>query len=140
MAIDVHASNNEETAALCPANACVPFTADITVEQTWQDALVLTQKHFGAPPSIIVNCAGVVHLGQDPHNVPEDDFDLVFKVNIKPLYLSTKVIVPFWIQNQIEGHFINIGSISQARPRPSTVWYASSKGAVTTVCKYIFQT
>lgn len=82
---------------------------------------------------MIVNCAGVVHRGQDAHLVPEEDFDRVFNINVKPLYLSTKVIVPFWIEKNIPGHFINIGSISQSRPRPSTVWYASSKGAVTVV-------
>ena len=57
----------------------------------------------------------------------------MFKVNVKPLYLSTKVIVPYWKENKIEGHFINMSSISQPRPRPFLVWYAASKGAVTVV-------
>ncbi|KIW98232.1 uncharacterized protein Z519_01816 [Cladophialophora bantiana CBS 173.52] len=135
LGIDLIASNNEETASLCPNGTFFQLTADVAAEETWQNVLRLSNEHFGHAPTVIVNCAGVVHLGQEPHLVSECEFDNVFKVNVKPLYLSTKVIVPFWIENKIEGHFINIGSISQARPRPTTVWYAGSKGAVTAVTR-----
>lgn len=134
LGIDLSDGNNEETKTLCPKDTFVPLNADITLAKTWETTLLLGEQHFGSEPSIIVNCAGVVHLGAEPHEVTEDMFDLVFKVNVKPIYLAVKVIIPRWIETGTHGSFINIGSISQARPRPTTTWYAASKGAVTAVC------
>lgn len=49
------------------------------------------------------------------------------RVNVKPIYLSTKVIVPYWKEKGAGGLFINMSSISEPRPRPFVVWYAASK-------------
>jgi len=56
------------------------------------------------------------------------------KINVSPLYHSAKVIQPFFAQ-QHHGVFVNISSISAARPRPHLVWYAGSKGAVSAITK-----
>jgi len=52
--------------------------------------------------------------------------DTLARVNVKPIYLSTKVIVPYWKEKKIQGSFINLSSISEPRPRPFVVWYAAS--------------
>ena len=109
------------------------MTGDVTSEKTWHDALQASQECFSAIPDTIINCAGFVYLGQSPHTVPSEDFDRLWQVNVKPLYLGVKIIVPHWVNNHISGHFITIGSISSQRPRPSTVWYGASKGALDTV-------
>lgn len=49
------------------------------------------------------------------------------RVNVKPIYLSTKVIVPYWKAKGSEGLFLNMSSVSEPRPRPYVVWYAASK-------------
>ncbi len=110
-----------------------PFTADITLESSWRDILQTALSKFNNRLDVVVNCAGVVHYAAPSHEVAEEQFDLVFKVNVKPLYLSTKVIVPWWKENKMPGLFINLSSISEPRPRPNLVWYAASKGAVTVV-------
>lgn len=48
-------------------------------------------------------------------------------MNVKPIYLSTKVIVPYWKEKGEGGLFINMSSISEPRPRPFVVWYAASE-------------
>ena len=53
--------------------------------------------------------------------------DVAIRVNVKPIYLSTKVIVPYWKEKKAQGSFINMSSISEPRPRPFVVWYAASK-------------
>ncbi len=132
LAVDVNGDTVKETADAAPRGSCVAHRADITSEQSWRGILEAAVSNFDRFDTV-VNCAGVVHNAAPSHTVPEEQFDLMFKVNVKPLYLSTKVIVPYWKENKIEGHFINMSSISQPRPRPFLVWYAASKGAVTVV-------
>jgi len=42
---------------------------------------------------------GGVHNAVPSHEVPEEEINKMFAVNVKPLYLSTKVIVPYWKEN-----------------------------------------
>jgi NAD(P)-dependent dehydrogenase (short-subunit alcohol dehydrogenase family) len=124
--------NEESTPAKLPGRYHL-LTGDVTSEQTWHAALQASQENFSSIPDTIVNCAGFVYLGQAPHSVPLEDFDRLWQINVKPLYLGVKHIVPHWVSNHTSGHFITIGSISSQRPRPSTVWYGASKGALDTV-------
>jgi len=136
LGIDIDPAGNSRTASLLDGEEKKRFTwlnADVASEQTWRDALKTVQSAFSAPPDTVVNCAGFVHLGADAHTVPEEDFDRVWQVNVKPLYQTVKVIVPFWIEKSVRGHVINIGSIGSRRPRASTIWYTASKGALDTV-------
>lgn len=125
--------DNEENAPTKLPGRYHLLTGDVTSEQTWHSALQASQEHFASIPDTIVNCAGFVYLGQAPHSVALEDFDRLWQTNVKPLYLSVKHIGPIWVSNHIKGHFITIGSISSKRPRPSTVWYGASKGALDTV-------
>ena len=43
---------------------------------------------------ILINNAGVTHLPAPMEDVTEDDFDKVFAVNCKSVYLTAKYIVP----------------------------------------------
>ncbi|KAJ9651471.1 hypothetical protein H2198_009265 [Neophaeococcomyces mojaviensis] len=130
IAVDIHQANVEETASAAPQGSCVAHANDVTLESSWRDILEASLKNFGKI-DVVVNCAGVVHIAAPSTEVPEDQFDLMFKVNVKPIYLSTKVIVPYWKEQKLAGSFINMSSISEPRPRPFVVWYAASKGAVT---------
>lgn len=133
LAVDINASENDKTAASCPPGTIHSFGADVTLESSWRDILSTVLSKFSNRLDVVVNCAGVVHQAAASHEVPEDQFDLMFKVNVKPLYLSTKVVVPWWKENKLPGLFINMSSVGEPRPRPNMVWYASSKGAVTVV-------
>ncbi|KIW80012.1 hypothetical protein Z517_06627 [Fonsecaea pedrosoi CBS 271.37] len=139
LGIDINQPGNDATLDSLPTtlsqNFC-PFTGSVSHEQTWRDALQMSREKFSALPDTVVNCAGYVHLGADAHAVPEDDFDRVWQVNVKPLYLTVKVVVPCWIAGKVAGHVINIGSIGSRRPRASTIWYTASKGALDTVRAY----
>ena len=136
LAVDVNGTTAAETASQCPSGSVRPFTADITLESSWRSILSTTLEHFFNRVDVVVNCAGVVHVAAPSHEVPEEEFDKVFKVNVKPLYLSTKVIVPWWKEKKQGGLFVNLSSISEPRPRPNLVWYAASKGAVTVVSSH----
>lgn len=132
VAVDVNEQSVKATAEAAPKGTCVGIKGDVSSEADWRNNLQTAIKHFGKL-DVVVNNAGVVHNAAPSHEVPEEQFELMFKVNVRPLYLSTKVIVPHWKENKREGLFINLSSISEPRPRPNLVWYAASKGAVTVV-------
>ena len=83
---------------------------------------------------IVVNNAGISHRNQPLLNVTEEEFDRVFQVNVKSLFLTARHAVPVF-RKQGGGCFINIASTAGVRPRPGLVWYNGSKGAVITITK-----
>ena len=60
--------------------------------------------------------------------VSEADFDRVYAVNVKSLFLTARHAVPL-MRRQGGGAFITIASTAGVRPRPGLTWYNGSKGA-----------
>ena len=78
---------------------------------------------------IVVNNAGWTHRNRPLLEVSEAEFDKVYAVNVKSIYLMTQAVVPV-MRSQGGGTIINIGSTAGIRPRPGLAWYNGSKGAV----------
>ena len=76
---------------------------------------------------ILINNAGVTHLPAPMEDVTEDDFDKVFAVNCKSVYLTAKYIVPL-MKAQGAGAILNVASTAGVSPRPRLNWYNASKG------------
>ncbi|MDG1101806.1 MAG: SDR family oxidoreductase [Ascidiaceihabitans sp.] len=76
---------------------------------------------------ILINNAGVTHLPAPMEDVTEDDFDKVFAVNCKSVYLTAKYIVPL-MRAQGAGAILNVASTAGVSPRPRLNWYNASKG------------
>ena len=85
-----------------------------------------TLKVFGRV-DILVNNAGTTHLPAPMEDVTEDDFDKVFAVNCKSVYLTAKHIVPLF-KAQGSGCILNVASTAGVSPRPRLNWYNASKG------------
>jgi 3-oxoacyl-[acyl-carrier protein] reductase len=77
---------------------------------------------------IIVNNAGTTHRNQPMLDVSEDEFDRVYAVNVKSLFLTAKHAVPHF-RKAGSGCFVTIASTAGVRPRPGLTWYNGSKGA-----------
>ena len=98
------------------------------------DAMVAeTVKVFGGV-DIMVNNAGYTHKNQWLLNITEEEFDRIFAVNVKAIYLSTLACVPE-MEKRGGGVIINTTSTAGVRPRPGLTWYNASKGAVITMTK-----
>jgi 3-oxoacyl-[acyl-carrier protein] reductase len=78
---------------------------------------------------ILVNNAGVSHVNKPVTEISEAEFDRVFAVNVKGLFLFSQAMVPVF-RRQGGGVMINIGSTAGLRPRPGLAAYNASKGAV----------
>ena len=65
--------------------------------------------------------------------VTEEEWERVFNVNVRGIFLANKELMPRLIQQGQGGSMINISSTGASRPRPGLVWYNASKGAVSNV-------
>ncbi|QIE47172.1 SDR family oxidoreductase [Pseudohalocynthiibacter aestuariivivens] len=83
---------------------------------------------------ILVNNAGTTHLPTPLEDVSEDDFDRVFAVNCKSVYLTARCIVPL-MKAQHGGAILNVASTAGVSPRPRLNWYNASKGWMITATK-----
>lgn len=83
---------------------------------------------------ILVNNAGVTHLPAAMEEVSEDDFDRVFAVNCKAVYLTARAIVPH-MKAAGRGAIVNIASTGGVSPRPRLSWYNASKGWMITATR-----
>ena len=117
-----------------PDGNVVPVAGDVSKIETWHNALKAALDSFGKL-DVVVNNAGVVQKATPSHEVDEEEFDRLIRINVKPLFLSCKVVVPYLRKRGQGGSFINLSSTSAPRPRPKIVWYGTSKGAVSTTTK-----
>jgi 3-oxoacyl-[acyl-carrier protein] reductase len=76
---------------------------------------------------ILVNNAGIGHLPQPLEGLPEDEFDRLFAVNAKSVYLTARHIVPL-MKRDGSGVILNIASTAGVSPRPRLTWYNATKG------------
>jgi len=106
---------------------------DVTVSADFARLVDETLKRFGRI-DVIVNNAGISHANQPMLSVSEAEFDRLYQVNVKSIYLSAIHGVPVF-RRQGGGAFINIGSTAGVRPRPGLSWYNGTKGAVVLLTK-----
>ncbi|MGZ5572150.1 MAG: SDR family oxidoreductase [Usitatibacter sp.] len=102
---------------------------DADVERLVQSAL----SAFGRL-DIIVNNAGTTHRNRPMLEVDEAEFDRIYAVNVKSLFLTAKYAVPHFRRSG-GGCFVNIASTAGVRPRPGLTWYNGSKGAAITTSR-----
>ncbi|KAJ5223331.1 hypothetical protein N7468_007873 [Penicillium chermesinum] len=113
---------------------CSFAVADVTNLEHWKALLEKAGAEFGGL-DIVVNNAGVTYVNKPTETVTEKDFDLVMNVNVKSIYMSATACLPYFLENQRPGVFIQIGSTAATRPRPGLTWYNASKAAVMNATK-----
>jgi 3-oxoacyl-[acyl-carrier protein] reductase len=111
----------------------VPVTCDVAHKGD-VDAMVRAATEAFGGVDIMVNNAGVTHKNGPLLEVSEAEFDRIYAVNVKSIYLSTLAVVPR-MEQRGGGIIINIASTAGIRPRPGLTWYNGSKGAVITLTK-----
>jgi len=109
-------------------NAASAFTCDVSVTADVNRSIADVIKSFGSV-DILVNNAGWSHKNQPLLETTEEEFDRVYAINVKSIFLFTHAMVPHWREIG-HGLMLNIGSTAAIRPRPGLTWYNSTKGAV----------
>jgi NAD(P)-dependent dehydrogenase (short-subunit alcohol dehydrogenase family) len=77
---------------------------------------------------ILVNCAGIAHIGK-ADNTSEEDFVKIFNVNVKGTYNCLHAAIPVF-KKRGAGVILNVASIAALVGLPDRFAYSMSKGAV----------
>jgi 3-oxoacyl-[acyl-carrier protein] reductase len=111
----------------------IAIRADVSKRADVDTAVRAATDKFGGL-DILVNNAGVAHKRAPLTDVTEDEFDRIFAVNVKSIYLTAQAVVPVF-RARGGGVIINIGSTAGLRPSAGLTWYNTSKGAVNIASK-----
>src|SRR5881227_3012285 len=103
---------------------------DVSQSADWARLIAEAGKDL----AIVVNNAGWNHRNKPYLDVSEAEFDKVYAVNVKSIYLSAIHAVPVF-RRRGGGALVNIASTAGVRPRPGLTVYNSSKAAVIILSK-----
>jgi 2-keto-3-deoxy-L-fuconate dehydrogenase len=78
--------------------------------------------------NILVNCAGISNIGK-ADNTSEEDFDRVYRVNVKGIYNCLHEAIPI-MKSQRAGVILNLASVASSVGLTDRFAYTMSKGAV----------
>jgi 3-oxoacyl-[acyl-carrier protein] reductase len=107
--------------------------ADVTSRADTKQMISSAVEHSGQL-DILINNAGFSHSNKFFTDVSEEEFDRVYNVNVKAVYIAIQEAIPVFKQ-QGHGCIINTSSTAALRPRPGLAVYCSSKGAVSNLTK-----
>ena len=83
---------------------------------------------------VLVNNAGTTHKNKPALDVTEDEFDRIFRVNVKGLFWATQSVLPIMMR-QRSGCVVNVASTTGVRPGPGLTWYSATKAAMINATK-----
>lgn len=111
----------------------IAVQADISQDAAVAAMAAEVAKALG-PVEILVNNAGIGHVPQTLEELSETDFDHIWAVNVKSVYLTAKHLVPA-MKAARRGAILNVASTGGVSPRPNLTWYNASKGWMITATR-----
>jgi len=130
--IDINAEAAREVASQI-GNSAFAMEADVSIDRDVSRMVQEALDRWGQL-DILVNNAGTTHRNQPMTEVTEEEYERIFAVNVKSVYLGARHVVPV-MKKQGFGVILNVASTAGVRPRPGLVWYNTSKGAMMTATK-----
>ncbi len=121
---DIDFAGAQSVASALPS--AIPFEIDVANPEQ-NDAMVeQTVSTFGKIEVLCCN-AGVPHKGSYMVRMPLEDFDRMWAINVRSIFLAARAAVPHMAPGS---SIINTASIGGKRPRPGLAPYNASKAAV----------
>jgi 3-oxoacyl-[acyl-carrier protein] reductase len=131
------AAEAKKTEAQCQEAGAATLMAQCDVgDETGVIAMMeAIETRFGRL-DVLCNNAGtsITALARDFEKVSVEDWDKVFAVNVRGVFLVTKHAAPLLRQSD-DANIVNTNSIVGARPGPQPLPYSASKGALWTMTK-----
>ncbi|BCW58823.1 SDR family oxidoreductase [Arthrobacter sp. StoSoilB20] len=109
------------------------YDVDVTNEHSVAQAVKQLSGDLGQP-DILVNAAGIIGPAGASHTASMDQFNLIFDVNVKGVWLMTKHVVRAMIAKE-SGSIINFSSIHGLTGGRNVPLYHATKGAVRLLSK-----
>ena len=123
--IDLNETNAGDTVNIIAGTGGKSFAHTVDVSQQPQVKTVFEKI---GKLDILVNCAGIAHIGK-ADTTSAEDFEKVFNVNVKGTYHCLHETIPAFKQ-QGAGVILNVASIAALVGIPDRFAYSMSKGAV----------
>lgn len=123
--IELTENSAAETIALIElaGNKAKAYPCDVSNQQQVKQVFIQI-----GPVDLLVNNAGIAHIGK-ADTTSEEDFEKVFRVNVKGVYNCLHEALPLMLQNG-GGAIVNLGSIAAHVGLADRFAYSMAKGAV----------
>lgn len=135
MVADLNAQGGQSMAAELNAagGRAQSVVCDVALQADYQRMVDTTLAELGGL-DIVVNNAGTTHRNKPALQVTEEEFDRVYRVNLKSIYWSAQCAIPHFVE-QGKGVIVNVASTTGVRPGPGLTWYSGSKAAMINLTK-----
>ena len=131
---DLQAANDTASAINSSGGSADVVVCDVSdaarVKSTFSTIVARTRRL-----DILINNAGVAHVG-NIERTAEEDFDRLYRVNVKGVYLCSQAAVPVMVE-QGGGVILNMASIVSFIGVADRFAYSMTKGAVLTMTKSV---
>lgn len=134
--LEAHADAEEARAAVEDAGRSALLVAgDIGDPSHCRELVERTVEQFGRIDILVNNAAW--QMGHDAFTeIPDEEIEHVFRVNVMSMFWLTKAAVPHMPEGSA---IINTASIQASQPSPPILHYAATKGAIVTFTKGLAQ-
>ena len=109
------------------------LAADVASRTSLENLLAQVLERSGKC-DILINGAGT-NSATPFLEIPEEEYDKIFQVNTKSVFMACQVFGKYFIENQIEASIINVGSMSGVIPLSRVFTYSMTKAAVHNISK-----
>lgn len=107
----------------------IDVKVDVTSSSSVSAAMKTVESRFGRI-DILVQAAGITGItGINTEEVDERNFDLVYNINVKGIFLCCKYALPV-MKRQNYGRIVNIASVAGKEGNAGMLAYSTSKAAV----------
>jgi 3-oxoacyl-[acyl-carrier protein] reductase len=141
LVVDVRGEEAERVADSLGGDAVArAWRADVSQAADVRGMFDAVERVF-APLDILINNAGIGHKPQLLEGLDEHDFDRLYAINMKAIYLALREAVPRFKARAApdargqRGVVLNMASTAGVSPRPRLCWYNASKGWVITATR-----
>jgi len=124
MCADINADGAKSVAS--SLSGAIAFGIDVT-EPEQNDAMVQAAVDTWGKIDVLCCNAGAPHKGSYMVRMPLEDFDRMWAVNVRSIFLAARAALPHMPEGS---SIINTASIGGKRPRPGLAPYNASKAAV----------
>ena len=106
----------------------ISVIGDVSEESTANSAVEKGVSKYNKI-DILVNNAGIGGINQQLWDLPVDELDRVYAINLRGVFIFCKSVIPLMLKNKY-GRIVNIASIAGKEGNPNAVPYSATKSAV----------
>lgn len=131
--LDESAGISARESILSMGGKCSSWTIDVSDLDLLKK--ILEQIESVSPIDILINNAGIGHIGTAENTTPES-FDRIYSINVKGYYHTIHAVLPYLIKRS-KGNIINLASVAGTVGIAERFAYSVSKGAVLSMTRSV---